>query len=86
MYIMDEKWISEHGALYSTDTTQHVRFWLRKGEQIPDASGSYTIKLSDLTPATVYYARSWVATSRKPYYFSVWNESERTIKFETLPE
>lgn len=86
MYIMDNKLLWKYGALYTTDTTQHKRLWSNTIDQIPDTSGSYTIKLSDLAPSTRYFARSWVLTTKKPYQMGLWNESEETIEFETLPE
>ena len=86
MYIMDNKWLWEYGALYTTDTTQNKRLWLFTINFLPDASGSYIIRLEDLAPATTYYARSWVLTTKEMYAAGFWNESAETIKFETLPE
>ena len=86
MYIMDDKWLWKYGALYTTDTTQQKRLWLFTINIIPDASGSYTIRLEDLAPATTYYARSWVLTTKEIQAAGLWNESEETIEFETLPE
>jgi hypothetical protein len=83
-YLVDEMYFDEYSFFYSTDPDQSMRFWQQADGKVADASGTYSLTVSDLKPGTRYYVKAMVIIAPHAQQMYLWSVSASVLEFETL--
>lgn len=84
-FVMEDKYLVGYGFFYTTDPNKAVKNWNLAQGSIEDPTGTYSLKVLNLSPATNYYVRSWVQTANEQGQLNVvLVPSENSVEFVTL--